>query len=167
MVIIRPILDLTLSVTQLLQGSEIDIADETHLIESLKSLICSKRNTVDTIHKKCYGDILELACKAGIEECKPGTSKLQRSRNNVPPKSISDYFKKVVMIPLLDHLTAEIERRFDHASISVYCGIVIISSKIVLLVYKNLNWKEKTNLFADLFKGDFPGSKVLKAELDL
>ena len=58
LVITRSVLDLTLPVTQLLQGPAIDIADATHLIKSLKSLICSKRNTVDTFHKKCYSDIL-------------------------------------------------------------------------------------------------------------
>ena len=51
LVITRSIHDLTLPVTQLLQGQAIDIADATHLIESLKSLICCKRNTVDTFHK--------------------------------------------------------------------------------------------------------------------
>ena len=63
LVITGSILDLTLPVTQLLQGPAIDFADATHLIESLKSLICCKCNTVDTFHKKCYGDIIELACK--------------------------------------------------------------------------------------------------------
>ena len=58
LVITRSVLDLTLPVTQLLQGPAINTADVTHLIESLKSLICSKRNTVDTFHKKCYCDIL-------------------------------------------------------------------------------------------------------------
>ena len=49
------------------RGQAIDIADATHLIESLKSLICCKHNTVDTFHKKCYSGIVELACKVGIE----------------------------------------------------------------------------------------------------
>ena len=135
-------LDITLRITRLLQGRAIDIANATHLIESLKSLICCKRNTVDTFQKKCYIDILELACKVGIEEYKPRTSKLQRNRNNVPSESTSDYFKKVVTIPLLDHLTPEIERRFDHASISVYSSLVIIPSKMVSLVYKMFTRKK-------------------------
>ena len=45
-------------------------------------------------------------------------------------------------IPLLDHLTVKIERRFDHGSISVYSGLVIIPSKMASLVYKNVNWKK-------------------------
>ena len=145
LVITRSILDLTLLATQLFQGPAIDTADATHLIESLKSLICCKHNTVDTFHKKCYSDIVEIACKVGIEECKPRTSKLQRNRNNIPSESISDYFKKVVTIPLLDHLTVETERRFDHGSISVYSSLVINPSKQILL----------------------PCPKALEAELDL
>ena len=98
-------------------------------------------------------------------ECKPRTSNLQRNRNNIPSELISDYLKKVVTIPLLDHLT--VERRFDHDSISVYGGLVIIPSKMVSLVYKNVNWREKLSLLADLFKDDFPSPKALEAEIDL
>ena len=38
---------------------------------------------------------------------------------------------------------------------------------MVPLVYKNVNWNKKINLFADLFKDGFPCAKVLEAELDL
>ena len=58
-------------------------------------------------------------------------------------------------IPLLDHLTAEIGRRFDDGSIWVYSGLVIIPSKMVSLVYKNVNWGEIFSLFANLFKDEF------------
>ena len=81
------ILDLNLHVTQSLKGPAIEIADATHVIESLKSLICCKRSTVDTFHEKCYSDILELACKVGIKEWKPRTSNLQSYRNNAPSES--------------------------------------------------------------------------------
>ena len=95
------------------------------------------------------------------------TSKLQRNRNNTPSESVSDYFKKVVTFPLLDHWPVEIERRFDHGSISIYSGPVIIPSKMLSLVYKNVNRREKFSLFADLLKDDFPCPKALEAELDL
>ena len=156
-------IDLTFSITQLLQGPAIDIADSTHRIESLKNLISCKHNTVNTFHNKC--DILALACEMGIEECKTRTFKLQGNHNNVLSESTSDYFEKVVTIPLLDHLTVEIEKTFGRASISVYGGFVIISLKVVSLVYKNVNCKEKFSLFADLFKVNFPFPKGLEVEL--
>ena len=40
-------IDLTLPVTDLLQGSALDVLDSSHLIKSLKSLINSKRKNVD------------------------------------------------------------------------------------------------------------------------
>ena len=86
-------------------------------------------------HKKSYSDVLELVCKLGNKECKPRASKLQRNRNNVPSESTSDYFKQVVIIPILDHVS--VKRSFDDASFSVYSGLVIIPSKMVSLVYKN------------------------------
>ena len=38
---------------------------------------------------------------------------------------------------------------------------------MVSLVYINVDWKEKFNLFANLFKDDFPCPKALEADLDL
>ena len=159
LVITRSILDLTLPVAQLLQGSAIDIADAKRLIESLKSLICCKRNTLDTFHKKCYSDIVEHAYKVGIEECKPRTSKLQSCKetaviflqNQFPiiSKSIEDSFT-------WSFDSWNRKKRFDHGSISVYSlrpvySLVIIPLKMVSLVYKNINWREKFCLFADVW----------------
>ena len=69
-------------------------------------------------------------------------------------------------IPLLDSLIVKIEKKIDHDSISVFSGLAIIPSKMVSLVYKNGNWKQKFNLFADVSKDDFPFSKGLKLEMD-
>ena len=50
LVLTKHALDLSLPVTELLQGPEIDVADSLHLIQSLKSLIISKRRNVDKFH---------------------------------------------------------------------------------------------------------------------
>ena len=71
LVLTRSILDLTLPVTELLQGKEIDMADASHLLDSLKSVIFSKRNTTDELHNNCYRIILEIANKVSITETKP------------------------------------------------------------------------------------------------
>ena len=162
LVITRSILDLTLPVTQLLQGPGIYIANATHLIESLKGLICCKRNTVDTFHKKCYSDILQLPWKVGIEECQLRTSMFKET-------VIMSYHDQRLIIQKSSHnsFTVEKEIRFGYASILVYNRFVIILSKMVSLVYKNVNWKEKFNLFAVLFKDGSPCSKALEVELDL
>ena len=66
LVFTRSILDLTLPVTELLQGKEIDMADGSHLLDSLRSVILSKQNTVDEFHNNCYRIIFEMASKVRI-----------------------------------------------------------------------------------------------------
>ena len=92
LVLPRSILDLTLPVTELFQGKEIDMADASHLLDSLKSIVLSKRNTVDEFHNNCYRVILEIAKKVSIRETKPRTATFQKNRNNVPSELVSDYF---------------------------------------------------------------------------
>ena len=113
LVLTRHVLDLTLPVTELLQGPAIDVADSSHLIDSLKSLIISKRGNVDQFHNKCYKSVLELAKKVKVGEIKPCTAAIQRNRNNIPSESVSDYFKEVVIMPLLDYLTTQLNERFE------------------------------------------------------
>ena len=119
----------------MLQGPAIDFADAIHFIESLTSLIYCKVDTVDTFHKKCYSDIFELACKVVL---KKANREHQSCKGIVifESESTSDSLKKVI-ISLLDHLTVEIEKRFNHAYILVSGGLVIVPSKMVSLVYKN------------------------------
>ena len=87
LVLTRSILDLTLPVTELLQGKEIDMADTSHLLDSLKSVTFSRRNNIDEFYNNCYRIILETANKVSINE-----ATFQENRNNVPSESVSDYF---------------------------------------------------------------------------
>ena len=61
--------------------------------------------------------MLELAKKVKVDEIKPRNAAVQRNRNNILLEWISDYFKKVVTMPLLDYLTTQLNERFDSASV--------------------------------------------------
>ena len=76
-VINRSIVDsiLDLIYTQLFQG--LSCSDAAHLIESLKRLICCKRNTINTSHKKCYSDIPAVPCMI-VER-----SNMQKNHDNI------------------------------------------------------------------------------------
>ena len=90
LVLTRSNLDLTFSVTELLQGKKIDMADASHLLDSLKSVIVSKGNTEDEFN--CYRIIFEITNKVSFSETKPHTTAFQKNLNNVPSESVSDYF---------------------------------------------------------------------------
>ena len=86
------LIDLTLPISELLQGKEIDMVGSFHLLNSLKSAILSKRNTVDEFHNNCYMIIYEISNKGSINKTKPHAATFQKHRNNVPSESVSNYF---------------------------------------------------------------------------
>ena len=105
--------------------------------------------------------------KVSINEAKPRTAAFQKNRNNVPSESVSDYFKNVVTIPLLNHLLTQLNVRFDSASVMVYGGLVIVPVKMLSLYHKNIDWRQKFRPFAEFYRSDLPCYKALEAELDL
>ena len=92
-VLTRYILDLTLPVTELLQGKEINMADASNLLNSMKNIIPSKLNTGNEFHNSFCRIILETANKVSINEFKPRTATFQTNHKNIPSESVSaDYF---------------------------------------------------------------------------
>ncbi|XP_046853058.1 52 kDa repressor of the inhibitor of the protein kinase-like [Xenia sp. Carnegie-2017] len=154
-------------VTQLLQSSSKDIADGLNLIEALKKLSRNVRNEVDVYRANWYSIALTMAEKVGVEEKKPRTCGRQAIRSNVPSESVSDYFKKTITIPLADHLCSELEKRFDSSATSIYYGLFLIPSKLLLCLSCGVSWKEKFYSFSSLFLDDLPNPKALDGELDL
>ena len=167
LVITRNILDLTLPVTQLLQGKSIDVMDGIHLIDSLKNDVTKLRNSVDTFHETWYEEALELAEQVDIEEWKPRTVGRQTTRANIPHNSISEYYKFTITIPLIDHLNSSLEARFDLDSVNVYKGLCIIPVKLLSLVRKGINWKDQFKTVAKFYINDLPNPLALDAELML
>ena len=64
----RSILDLTLPVTELLQGEEIDMAEASFLLASLTRAILLKYNNFNGFHNSCYRTIVEVAESLSINE---------------------------------------------------------------------------------------------------
>ena len=97
----------------------------------------------------------------------PHTPVILRNGNNIPSELVSDCFKKVVAMPLLDYLTTQPNERFDSTSVMANSGLVIIPSKMVSMAHKNVPWREKVRLFATFHESDLPCYKALDGELDL
>ncbi|XP_046861388.1 52 kDa repressor of the inhibitor of the protein kinase-like [Xenia sp. Carnegie-2017] len=130
LVITRNVFDLTLPVTQLLQGKSIDVMDGIELISSLKSSVAHVRNSIASYHDQWYDIALTLAAKVGVEECKRRTIGRQTTRPNAPYRSISEYYKRIYTIPLIDHLLSSLDARFDTESVNVYQPLSIVPTKM-------------------------------------
>ena len=59
----------------------------------------------------------------------------QIQRSNTPAESVSDYYKRTITIPLLDHLMCELDYRFDSSKTEViFNGFVIVPTKLIAIV---------------------------------
>ena len=166
-IITRHVLDATLAVTQLLQGKSIDIMDGIHLINSLKDNMILMRNSVDTYHDTWYKEALTLASEVDIEESKPRTVGKQTRRANHPFTSISEYYKRVITIPLIDHFNLSLQTRFDIDSVNVYKGLSIVPAKMISLISKGIDWEEEFKTVSTFYIDDLPNPLALDAELSL
>ena len=93
LILIRFIFYLTLPVTEILQGTETDMADAFHPLDSLKGVIISKRNTVDEFHNNCCRIILEITNKISINETRLRTATFQKTM--FPENQYLIIFKKL------------------------------------------------------------------------
>ena len=87
--------------------------------------------------------------------------------DNHPSESTSDYFKKALTIPLLDHLITELNSRFDFSTVTVYTGLCIVPAKMIYMIHANLNWKKTFKTFANFYESDLPNPLALDADLVL
>ena len=158
LVITRNIFDLTLPVTQLLQAMSNDIMDGIDLIQALKNLGIIVRNQIDFYHVKWYQEALVLAGKVDIEEAVPRTVARQTTRDNHPFSTPSEYYKRVITIPVLDHLNSNLKKRFDINSVNAYYGLSIVPTKMISLLNKpgTLSWLQKFKIFSNLYASDLP-----------
>ena len=167
LVITRRVLDATLALTQLLQRKSIDIMDGLHLIESLKKEMAIMRNSVDHFHDAWYEEALQLAAKVRVEETKPRTVGIQTARANIPFTTVSNYFKCIITVPLIDHLNLSLKTRFDTDSINVYKGLCIVPAKMISFISQGVDWKAQFKTVACFYHDDLPNPLALDAELSL
>ena len=94
----------------------------------------------------------------------------QIHRSNSPAESVSDYHKRTITIPLLDHLICKLGYRFDSSKTEViFNGFVIIPAKLIGVAHQaeKGHGKEKFSFFANFIRDDLPNALSVDSELYL
>ena len=126
MVITRNIFDLTLPVTQLLQAKTNYVMVGIDLIQALKNLGVTIRNQIEFYHDQWYQQAISLAAKIDVQESMPRTISKQTTRDNPPATNASEYFKRVITIPVINNLNADLTARFNFSNVNAYNGLSIV-----------------------------------------
>ena len=92
-----------------LQGCYTDVVRAHREIETVKATIRDVRSRVDTFHSQVYEQVHLLSQSIEVVETAPRQASRQQHRQNIPSTTISDYYKRTLTIPLLDHLSSELD----------------------------------------------------------
>ena len=111
-----------------------------------------------------YKDALTLSESVGIEASSPQISGRQQHRQNIPAESSTEYYRRNLTIPMLDHLISELDTRFDESS-SLY--IMEFMQLLPSEVIKNAPSQQQFLHIISLYEDDLPFSRAFGTELDL
>ena len=145
-----------------LQKRELDIYDAYMRIDDTISLLQAFRGDVDTFHERVYEEAKQLAELIGSIEEKPRTVRAgmrQEHRSNVPAESISEYFKRSIMIPFLDYIISEMKTRFSKTNrLAVICVLSLIPKEVI----------RRTPLPSEFefYRDDLPSYTTLQSEIE-
>ena len=99
-----------------LQGWGIDIVRAYEHVSVVLKCLQDVRNNVDTFFDECFKQASKLAEQVSVEPSFPLTVGHMRHRANCPAESAEEYYKRNLVIPLLDHFLSEFQEHFTDNS---------------------------------------------------
>ena len=118
---------------------------------------------VDDFHSQMYQDILTLSESVGVTESAPRRACRQQHQSNAPSDNVSDYYKQNLTIPVLDHLSSELDPCFDaNCSQNLTEFMRLLPFEVV-----RTTSQLKSGSILQFYGGDLRSVRSFQAELDL
>ena len=115
--------------------------------------LCTLRSCDSMLHS-WYIQAESLARKVGVVPCVPQTAAYQQHRDNVEHSSAEEYYRRTIVLPLLDHLVQQMEMRFGKTQVLVARLVNLVPSIIATLT--DISYEEVTSFYSDLVLPGFP-----------
>ncbi len=113
-------------------------------------------------HRDWFGDVEEMCREVGTEPVIPRRCGKQHHHANTPAKTATDYYKRVITIPLLDHVLMELNTRFDTHQIQAIQGLCLVPVTLVALTPDDA--KQKLKSLTSLYRDDLPFPGCVESE---
>eukprot|EP00112_Aurelia_sp_Birch-Aquarium-sp1_P012152 Seg2554.3 transcript_id=Seg2554.3/GoldUCD/mRNA.D3Y31 product="52 kDa repressor of the inhibitor of the protein kinase" protein_id=Seg2554.3/GoldUCD/D3Y31 len=161
LVIVSRLLEITLPLTKELQSPTLDVIASVEKVTLMFSMLQRMRNEIAESHGEWYGKAVRLTDSVGTVRSRPRTAKIQTHRANTPSDTPSEYYRPVITIPFLDHLSSQIQTRFSQRNVAILDAFYALPSTVL----SDPTWMEKFSRFLSLYEGDLPEPRFLKTEL--
>ena len=127
--------------TTSLQAESRDIVSAVREIEMVTATIQDVRDHVDTHHAKWFLTVESMCYSVGNVPSLPRRCGKQTHHSNTPADTPSEYYRRSISIPLLDHLISEMKSRFGKHQQTALLGLSIVPSVLVSVPPEDLSSK--------------------------
>ena len=162
LVITQRVLSYTTGITRSLQAQSRDIIEAVDHIDTLRNTLQSVRDNVDEHHRNWIRDVDKMCSEVGSELSIPRRCSKQRHRDNTPAQTASDYYKRVITIPLLDHVLSELNSRFATHQVKAMQGLCLVPAALVTLTPDEA--QAKVASLVNIYKDDLPSPGSMQSE---
>jgi hypothetical protein len=164
LIVTKEVLGYTKGLSVKLQGRYIDIVKAHQCVNLVHETLKDARRDIDPFHDNIYATALSLASDLNVEESRPRTTVRQQNRGNIPSSSTSEYYKRLLTIPILDHLILEVSERFSS-------HLTTTLTQVMLLLPAHVTGSTLTTSdIADLlsvYEHDLPTPSSIETEIHL
>ena len=162
LVIVNACLHLLHGLTCSLQAEAKDIVGAVSEISCVRATLKKIREDVSSRHKEWFTTVEQMCHSVGDEPSLPRLCARQAHRSNIPAENACEYYRRVISIPLLDHLISQIESRFTSHHQTALHGLYLVPA---LLVQKPVEeMLPKIELLGDMYEDDIPSINSLPSE---
>ncbi|XP_028413710.1 52 kDa repressor of the inhibitor of the protein kinase-like [Dendronephthya gigantea] len=163
LVVVSKCLLVTQPLTVQLQESAIDAGAAREKVSALYVHLEKMRNDVDAEHDSWYKEAESMGTSVGTQPDQPRTTGRQQHRANTPADTPSQYYRRVISVPFLDHLKSEIQTRFSETNLDLMDAVYGLPKNV--LIYPD--WKTKFSKFLNMYMDDLPYPRFLDTELEM
>ena len=141
-----------------LQSTTLDIIEAHSMIDSTKAVYKEERQNVDAQFQIIYDHAVRMAEKVSVIPTMPQQTKRQQYRSSAPAESVIDYYRKNVAVPFIDHIIANLDRRFS--------VLAVTASSLLGLVPSLICTKEPDIAAAiQMYHNDLPSPELVPQEI--
>ena len=147
-----------------LQEEAKDIVQAVSEIKTLTSTLKEVRTAVDSYHGKWFETISAICSDVGTVPSMPRICPRQQHRASTPASNPSEYYRRTITVPILDHLLAELDRRFTSHQKTALQGHYLVPSVLVKEDFQTVS--SVVMKVGELYAVDLPDLSSLNAELE-
>ena len=143
-----------------LQKRDLDVY-EAYTISNVTDDLQDIRENIEDIWTEWFDLAVTTAANVGVVFSILRRTNQQQHRDNVPAQTPSDYYKRAVAIPLLDHLQSEMKTYFNPTNDAVLSSLFNLLPELVAVGDRNPDIEAAL----EFYENDLPSPHVVDVEL--